>query len=131
MFDTVLRISAEDFDVDSFLASVDFGVPVEAFKKGENDILGNPNPDSGFDALISENEDLVAHLDDIRLFLEANTRALLILKQKQASAILDMGFTVGADEQFAQSLKLPVELLGTLHELNVSVEISAYPASQH
>ncbi len=130
MFDTVLRVFADDFDVESFLASVDLGVPSEAFKKGENDVLGNPNPDSGFDALVSENEDLVAHLDEIRVFLAKNVQPLTSLKAKQVTAILDMGFTVGADEQFTQSIKLPADLLGELHQLNISVEISAYPGSQ-
>ena len=129
MFDSVLRVYGENFDVDSFLASHALSVPLEIFRQGENDILGNPNPDSGFDALISENDDVAAHLDEVRIFFASNAEFLSKLKDDNITVVLDLGFTVGSDEQFAPSVKLPAQLLGLLHGFNISVEISAYPGS--
>jgi len=128
MFDSVLRVSSEKFDVNSFLERYTLAVPFETYRKGENDILGHPNSESGFDALISENESLDEHLAEVDAFLKDNETILLELKGEGIISILDFGFTVESNGELAPSIRLPVELLGTLHRLDVSVEISAYPS---
>ncbi len=128
MFDSVLRVSAEEFDVNSFLERYTLAVHFEAYSKGENDILGNTNSESGFDALISENENLDEHLVEVDAFLRANEALLLELKSEAIISILDLGFTVESNGELSPSIRLPAELLGTLHRLDVSVEISAYPS---
>jgi len=129
MFDSVLKVCAESFDVDSFLELHRLTVPYEAYRKGENDILGNPNLESGFDALISEHENIDEHLAEIGAFLKINEELFSELKNAAVSSILDIGFAVASDGEYAPSIRLPAELLGTLYRLDISVEISAYPSA--
>jgi hypothetical protein len=128
MFDSVLRVSAEEFDVNSFLKNYTLAVPFETYQKGESDILGNPNSESGFDALISESENLDEHLSEIGEFLKVNQALLVELKGEGVVTILDIGFTVESNGELAPSIRLPADLLGMLHRLDVSVEVSAYPS---
>ena len=58
MLDSVLRVFGKDFDVDAFLKQYPLSIPAEPYSKGEPDLLGNPNIDSGFDALVSENVEI-------------------------------------------------------------------------
>ena len=53
MLDSVLRVYAEDFDVDLFLNQYSDLVVADAFRKGEQDMLGNPNAFSGFDVIVA------------------------------------------------------------------------------
>ncbi len=129
MIDSVLRVYGEEFDVDSFLVNNSLTIPFESYRKGDDDILGNPNMESGFDALLSENESVVDHLAEVRNFLSSNQSLFDQLQSKGAKCIIDLGFTVGGAGQLTQSIPLPVELLGICHQLQVAIEVSAYPSS--
>ncbi len=125
MLDSVLRVFGEEFEVESFLKAHALSVPVETYKKGEEDILGNANVESGFDAFISENIDITEQLKDVRLFLEVNAALLNVLKNIEVDCVIDIGCTVG-EEQSSPSIRIPADLLGLCHELNVAIEVSLY-----
>lgn len=127
MLDSVLKVFGESFDVVSFLQNHSVAFDTEPYIKGEPDILGSPNLESGFDALISENPDHDQHLDEIKSFLQSNEAVFLSLKQVGVSCVIDIGTAVDLNNQFTQSLHLPVDLLGLCHTLNVSIEFSPYP----
>ncbi len=123
MLDSVLRVFGEEFDVDSFLNEYPIQAHTESFRKGEPDLLGNPNSESGFDALLSENENPAENLREIQKFIENHENTLSHLKKSGVNCIVDIGFTVGSSDQFTQSICVPPELLGIFHRFNISIEI--------
>ena len=56
MLDMVLRVYGEQFDVEQFVNQYQDLLILDSFKKGEDDMLGNPSEFSGFDVMIAENE---------------------------------------------------------------------------
>lgn len=131
MLDSVLRVFGEDFDVKSFLQHNKLSVPVDSYNKGEPDILGSPNSDSGFDALLSENGNIVENLNELRLFLKNNSNIFSILKETGVSCIIDLCSSVASDDPLTQSIHLPVDFLGLCFELNISMELSSYPSDDN
>lgn len=128
MLDSVLRVFGEEFDVESFLQQHKLSVPIESYKKGAPDILGNPNSDSGFDALLSENENTTEHLHELSLFLKNNKLILSALNNDDVNCIIDLSCSAASDDQLSKSIHLPVGFLGACHELNISIEFSTYPS---
>lgn len=127
MLDAVLRVFGNEFDVGTFLQKNSVSVQVQPFLKGEPDILGNPNSDSGFDAIISERENPTENMAEVQAFLTKNEPLFTELKSLKVSCIIDIGCGVDAANEFSPSVHLSTELLGLCHMLNVSIEFSAYP----
>jgi len=127
MLDSVLRVYGEDFDVDSFLAQYAELEVAGAFRKGEQDMLGNPNEFSGFDVIVAENETKENCLQKVQQFLEVHELPLTFLKANTVQCVLDIDATVKATDEMPASLSLSPELLGGLHHLNIAIEFSAYP----
>lgn len=127
MIDSVLRVFSDDFDVEQFLTQTSLSVPYQSYIKGQADLLGSPNLESGFDALISEAEDVADHIADIHQFINTNKALFIQLQQLKVSCVLDIGWTVAANDQFTQAVSLSTELLGLCHDCAISIEFSAYP----
>ena len=127
MLDSVLRVYSEEFDVDSFLAQYSDLVVADTFRKGEQDMLGNPNEFSGFDVILAENETKEDCLQKVQTFLKANELPLTFLKANGVQCVLDIDATVKATDEMPTSLSLSPQLLGGLHHFNIAVEFSAYP----
>jgi hypothetical protein len=128
MLDSVLRVFGGEFDVESFLSKNALDIEVDSFIKGMPDLLGSPNLESGFDALISENTEPEQHLIEVQHFLEAHKAKWLNLKQQGVKCVLDIGCSLGIHDEFAQGLTLSSEFLGLCHELHISIEFSIYPS---
>jgi hypothetical protein len=127
LLDSVLRVFSSQFDVDDFLNTSPINVPVQIFRKGEPDLFGSPNLESGFDALLSEEVDPALHIAEIQTFLSTHPALFAQLNELNVSCVLDLGWTVGNDGQFTQALMLSVDFLGLCHQLNIAIEFAAYP----
>ena len=127
MLDSVLRVYGEQFDVDLFVKQYQDLVVSDSFKKGEKDMLGNPNPFSGFDVIVAESETAENCLQKIQQFLEVYQQALSFLNANGVSCVLDIDVTVGSADEMPAPLNLPSQLLGDIHNLNIAIEFSAYP----
>ncbi len=127
MLDAVLRVLGDEFDVGAFLQKHPLSVQVQPFLKGEPDILGNPNSDSGFDAIVSETENPTDNLIEVHTFLTRNEPFFTELKSLDVSCVIDIGCGVDAANEFSPSVHLTTEMLGLCHMLNVSIEFSPYP----
>ncbi|MDF1587663.1 MAG: hypothetical protein P1P93_00660 [Gammaproteobacteria bacterium] len=127
MIDSVLNVFGENFDVESFLQNHPLPFDAEPYIKGEPDLFGSPNLESGFDALISETATPDQHIKELCAFLQRNEALFLTLKQLGATCVIDIGSAVDLNKQFTQSLHIPVDLLGLCYSLNVSIEFSPYP----
>ncbi len=128
MLDSVLRVFGSEFDVESFLKSNSLNIEVDSYIKGMPDLLGSPNLDSGFDALISENTDPEQHLVEVQRFLETHQSKWQELQQQGVNFVLDIGCSLGIHDEFAQGLTLSTEFLGLCHQLKMSIEFSIYPS---
>jgi hypothetical protein len=128
MIDTVLRVFGGQYDVNALLAEFCQGLQAESFIQGEPDLFGNPNVDSGFDVLVSENPAPESNVNDIRFFLKNNSILFGKLKVAGATCIIDVAYSVAGTDQDAPSLCLPVDVLGLCYERNVAVELTVFPA---
>lgn len=127
MIDAVLRVFGEEFDVGAFLQKNPLSVQVEPFLKGEPDILGNPNSESGFDAILSEKQNTLENLKEIQDFLLNNKPIFNALKHQEAFCIIDIASGISAEQEASQSILLMPEFLRLCSSLNVSIELSTYP----
>ena len=127
MLDMVLRIYGEQFDVALFCNKYPEMAISNLFKKGELDILGNPNEFSGFDVILVENETVINGLQKTKQFLDVQEQAFTFLKHNEVNCFLDLDVTVGPAGEMPVPLNLSAEFLGILHHYNIWVEFSAYP----
>ena len=126
MLDTVWRLGEKDFDVDAFL--VKFGLKELAVVFHEGEKRGQSKvQDSGFNILISENINSLENINDINQFMAKHKEAFDYLAKLNIHSVLDIGCTV-ASNQFTKSVNISSKLLGALSLLNVSLELSVYPA---
>ena len=130
MLDMVLRIYGDQFDVALFCNKYPEMAISDLFKKGELDILGNPNEFSGFDVILSENETVINGLKKTKQFLDGQEQAFTFLKHNEVNCFLDLDVTVGRAGEMPAPLNLSAEFLGILHRYNISVEFSAYPSNE-
>lgn len=126
MMDTVLKVFADNFDVVSFLEKNTLSFDIEPYIKGEPDLLGSPNLESGFDAIISENPDNLDHIADIAKFIDDYTSLFDQLSALGVTCVLDIGYGVNPNNQFTQSLQLPIELMALCVIHKLSIEFSPY-----
>jgi len=127
MLDAVLRVYGEQFDVALFLEQFKGLAISDLFKKGESDMLGNPNEFSGFDVIVAENETGLVCIEKIQHLIVTQQQAFAFLKANGVNAVLDIDATVDPNNDMPESLSLPAQLLGELHALNIAIEFSAYP----
>lgn len=126
MIDAVLRVFGEKFDVDVFLQKHPLSVQVEPFFKGSPDILGNPNNESGFDAILSEKQNPLENLKEIQDFLLNHQSMFDALNNQEVFCIIDIASGVSMDQETPQSILLMPEFLSLCSSLNVSIELSTY-----
>ncbi|NQZ54788.1 MAG: hypothetical protein HRT93_11130 [Piscirickettsiaceae bacterium] len=127
MLDMVLRVYGEQFDVEQFVNQYQDLLILDSFKKGEDDMLGNPSEFSGFDVMIAENETKGSCLQKIQQFLDVHQLALSFLKANAVNCVLDIDATVKVTDEMPTSVNLSPQLMGELHNLNIAIEFSAYP----
>tara|TARA_R110002111_G_C5682311_1_gene343894 strand:+ start:82 stop:480 length:399 start_codon:yes stop_codon:yes gene_type:complete len=127
MLDIVLRVYGEQFDVDQFLTQYPDFQASDLFKKGEPDMLGNPNEFSGFDVIVAESELGSVCIDKIKHLISAQQAAFVFLKTHAVNVVLDLDATVDPNDDMPKSLSLSAELLSALSALDIAIEFSAYP----
>lgn len=125
--DIVLRIYGEQFDVAQFLNQYQGLAISDSFRKGEPDMLGNPNEFSGFDLIVAENQAGPVCIEKIQDLIASQQLAFAFLKANGVNVVLDIDATVDPNNDMPESLSLPAQLLGELHALNIAIEFSAYP----
>ncbi len=127
MFDAVLRVYGEQFDVATCLEQHSDLLISESYQKGELDMFGNPNSFSGFDVIVAENTTAAECQQQVRAFLTQHAAMLTGLQQDKVHCELDIDMTVSDDDQIPESLSLPIDLLAQLVRLDIGLELSAFP----
>lgn len=129
MLSTVWRVADKNFDVDDFLNKFGLRENAVVFYQGEEARPGRRREESGFNISISENLISSEHINEVNVFLMRNKEAFDYLVDQKITSVFDIGCTVGTCDQFTMSVNVPCELLASLASLKVSLEFSAYPAS--
>ncbi len=127
MFDAVLRVYGEQFEVSPYLEQHTELLISESYQQGELDIFGSPNAFSGFDVIVAENADAGECQQQLKAFLQQQQDMLSQLQQEGIHCALDIDVTISDGELSPESLSLPADLLATMAALSIAIEISAYP----
>ena len=129
MLDTVWRVSGKNFDVDYFVETFKIEDRSSIFHKGEKKRLDLFHKESGFNALITDNLNSSENIEELISFIQNNKKAFVYLLNSNVSSEFDIGCTVGTTDQFTKSVTISQSLVSLLHEYNIEVCFSAYPAS--
>ena len=129
MLDTIWRISSEEFDVDNFIHQFQIKDTSAIFRKGEMGRRGKANKESGVNILVSEELNSKENIEEISEFIKNNSEALKYLLSNGVSSTMDIGCSVGTADQFTKSITAPPDLLLLLNKYAISLQFSAYPAT--
>ena len=128
----ILNILGENFDVDDFLLKTKL-VPYKIFHKDspryQTKPEGKKNTNSGCSIEISKAEfsDFDGQVKDVIDYLNKHNKDLQILSTTPEIQFATLNFGVDYDiNKFVQSHYLPPELLKTVADLCISVELSIY-----
>ncbi|RYG67881.1 DUF4279 domain-containing protein, partial [bacterium] len=124
----MLRVSGENFDVDTFLAQSQLE-PNNVWHKGEPRYKNQIRLHSGFSVIASnaDMDDPQQQVEEVIVFLKTNQNELAKLRDfpNVEEPILDFGIR---DRDVAvQSDRFPAELLHLAGSLNIGLEVSRYP----
>ena len=128
MLDTILRISARNFDVLEFIDRHQIQDAEGVFLQGELDRRGRSHTESGFYVLVSDNLISKQNVAEIEAFILKNKDMLMDLKSMGITSTFDVGCTVGTTDQFTKSINIPSDILGLMNIYAISLGFSAYPA---
>ena len=128
MLDTILRISARDFDVLEFIDRHNIQDAEGVFLQGEKDRRGESHTESGFYVLVSDNLTSKQNVAEVEAFILSNKDMLTDLQSIGITSTFDVGCTVGTTDQFTKSINIPSDILGLMNIYAISLGFSAYPA---
>ena len=128
VFRTVWFAEAKRFNVSAFAKKYNIDSS-DTWRTGDSGYHGEKLKTSGFSICIADADDMEEHFDQIREFLEEGVDAIAEVADKGAHSMLDIGFTVGEEDRYTRSFKIPADILEELVELDIELAISAYPAS--
>jgi hypothetical protein len=128
MFLAVLRASYSGEDLAPRVAAA--GLKLDrSWVAGETDRHGRCANESGFNLSVADVESSATLGDNIRTFLRKHSSLLRQLVDAGASLVLDIGVTVGSDDQFTASVSIETDELSSLAGLEIALQFSAYPSS--
>ena len=115
MISTVWRVKSEKFDAKEFVERNELE-PDTIFPGGFNLCFFDDSPKVNF---IENLYEAINEYEDV--FLE--------LLERDIESQLDIGVTVGTDDQYTCTIVLPLKIMEKLSHFNIEVSFSAYPAS--
>jgi hypothetical protein len=101
------------------------------FEKGKLDKYDRPQNNDGFNCCVFEinkSGDLKSALES---FLTEQLHALTDLLRLEIETTLDIGITVGSDEQYTCAIEVPYEIAGELARFKTSIAVSCYPCTEN
>lgn len=124
----ILHAQSKNLDFAKSLAAFNLK-PDRIWRAGESDSRGRAHNESGFTLQISNSSSKTDLIGDLREFLKNQVGLLRDLKSHDVELSLDIGVTVGTNEQFTASVELDTHDLAALVQAGIAVQFSAYPAS--
>ncbi len=116
MVSIIWRVKSSKFDTKDFIKRFELE-PDAIFEEGFNlCFFDEPSKDQ--------------FIEDLRDFIDDYQDVFEELLQMGVNSQIDMGVTVGTEDQYTCSLVLPSEILTKLSMYNIDIAFSAYPASE-
>lgn len=127
MTTVVLRVDGEHLDVEQCLTWIPETAIEAVWRVGERRIGGRISTTSGFNLLLSDNEDaLIAVEEAMDVFLSLAPRVAALV-ESGATAVID--FALFIDAMSARSIRLDPGVLRSVGQYGVSIVVSAYPCA--
>jgi hypothetical protein len=123
----VLRVQGKMVDVDRCLTWLPKDKVERTWRVGDRRYGGRISVESGFNLVLAEGSDGEQVLRDALIVLETIAAKIGELRRDGAESELDLSLMVSGDAP--KSVHIPIDLLGKLHEFNVSLAVSAFPCS--
>lgn len=117
-------VARPNFDVDMFLADLDF-MPDDVWHCGEQPKWTTSGFRVEFESEVSF-DDLLSTIKESLLEIKPVIEAL---HQKDMISTLTIAFSVGGEKIYARSINFPSDFLSLLAELRIELQISAFPTS--
>jgi hypothetical protein len=115
MISTVWRVKSEEFDSTEFIK--------------RNELKPDAIFSGGFNLCLFDDSSKTNFLENLYEAINDYEDVFIELMERDIISQLDIGVTVGTDDQFTCSIVLPPEIIKKLSHLNIEVSFSAYPAS--
>lgn len=80
--------------------------------------------------MISDEEDMQKHFEEIKQFLAQDAELLRELKEKNIDAACDIGFTIDAPSNVARFLDIDKEIIRQMADAGIGLSISSYLADE-
>lgn len=128
--ESVLRISAKDFDVDEFLSGFPQLHAASVWRAGEPRLPTGRNEDSGFTVVVAFGAEWVHVRDRALASIGALRRVLSEAHSVGAAIALDFAMGVGGERSFTSTASFSPDNLNTLHDVGATLLVSAYPISE-
>lgn len=126
----VLRAAGDEFDVDAFLADCEVP-PFKVFRRGQPRSSSKLNQQSGLNFSVSDAEmtDFDLQLEDATLFFREKREFVRRLTAFPGVEGVSIDFGVAIRQPYGAGFRFPPELVATIGDLGVELEISTYPTS--
>lgn len=123
----VLRASGASFDVDAFLKESAFK-PDIIYRKGQRrrPASRGAQTSSGFNVVITDNEDPGEQVKRATKFLRDNQKELLRLMKAKGVQSVTLEITSPQKEFVARTAHLPTALLSSAGALGINIDVSFY-----
>ena len=125
MLDTMFHVTSNDLDVHYFANKYNISKDMY-WLKGEKDFLGRINSNSGFKFLISENEDVLEHFNELKTFLISDKELISELKERNINMCFNMGMTFNVSKYYSKNFTFTNDILKVIADAGIDLEISTY-----
>jgi len=125
MLDTMFHATSNDMDVHYFANK--YNISQDSFwLKDKEDVIGRVHSDSGFKFLISENENILEHFNEIKTFLINDKELISELKVKNINMCLNIGMTLNISKYYSKNFTFNNDILKAIADAGIELEISTY-----
>jgi hypothetical protein len=130
---SILRVSGTDFDVDCFLEESQY-TPCAVYRRGEPRWRSNPtgpkNDRSGINLVASDADfdDVATQIEETIAFLTQNMEELQRLRMYPGVEDIILDFGIRRSDEPIQNIEFPSALLRLAGALDITLDLSIYPA---
>ena len=121
----MFHATSNNFDVHYFANK--YNISKDMFwLKGEKDFVGRINSNSGFKFLISKNEDVLEHFNELKTFLISDRELISELKAKNVNMCLNIGMNFNISKYYSKNFTFSHDILKVIADAGIDIEISTY-----
>jgi len=125
MLDTMFHATSNDMDVHYFAEKYNLS-EYEYWVEGKKDVFGRVRSNSGFKFLISDNEEVSEHFNDLKEFLIVAKKLTTELKEKNINMCFNIGMTFNVSKFYSKNFTFDNDVLKAIANSGIELAISTY-----